>query len=49
MPVRLRDFGIEGDCMDKLADLCTFGKQRSVKSYVDMDYDVMKAIFESCY
>ena len=49
MPVRLRDFGIEGDCMDKLAELCTFGKQRSVKSYVDMDYDVIKAIFESCY
>lgn len=49
MPLKLRDFGISADCMDRLADLCTFGKQRTVKSYVEMDYDVIKAIFESCY
>ena len=49
MPVKLRDFGIPENCADRLADLCTFGKQRSVKSYIDMDYDVIKAIFESCY
>ncbi len=49
MPVRLKSFDIPKDCMGKLAELCTFGKQRSVKSYIDMDYDVIKAIFESCY
>jgi len=49
MPVRLKDFDIPEESMDRLAELCTFGKQRSVKSYIDMDYDVIKEIFESCY
>lgn len=49
MPLKLRDFGISADSMDRLAELCTFGRQRTVKSYVEMDYDVIKAIFESCY
>jgi len=48
MPLSLREFEIE-NMPERLADLCTFGKQRSVKSYIDMDYDVIKEIFESCY
>ena len=49
MPLKLRDFGIPADCADRLAELCTFGRQRIVKSYIAMDYDVIKDIFESCY
>jgi len=40
---------VEKGCEDRLAELCTFGRQRAVKSYVEMDYDVVKEIFESCY
>ena len=48
MPLTLGEFGIPNDCSATLADLCTFGKQRTVKSYVDMDYEIIKEIFESC-
>ena len=46
MPLKLRDFGIPADCADRLAELCTFGRQRIVKSYIAMDYDVIKDIFD---
>ena len=49
MPLKLREFKISADSMDRLADLCTFGKQRTIKSYVELDYDRIKEIFESCY
>jgi len=49
MPLTLKEFGVEKGCEDRLAELCTFGRQRAVKSYVEMDYDVVKEIFESCY
>ncbi len=49
MPLAIKEFGIPQDAMTKLADACTFGKQRTVKSYIEMDYDVIKEIFESCY
>ena len=49
MPLKLREFDINTDSMDRLADLCTFGKQRTIKSYVELDYDRIKEIFESCY
>lgn len=49
MPQRLRDFGIEKTAVDSLADLCTYHKTRTVKSYIELDYDVIKKIFESCF
>lgn len=49
MPHSIREFGIEKSAIKKLADACTFSKQRTVKSYIEMDYDVIKEIFESCY
>jgi len=49
MPLQLRAFGIDKDVTARLAELCTFDKQRTVKSYIEMDYDVIKAIFDSCY
>ncbi len=49
MPSKLRDFNIPENCTDRLADLCTFGKQREVKSYVSLDFNKIKEIFDSCY
>ncbi len=48
MPLKLREFDIE-NCSDELADLCTFNKTRTVKSYVELDYERIKEIFDSCY
>ncbi len=46
MPSKLADFGLDESCIDNLAELCTFGRQRTVGSYIDMDYDVIKEIFK---
>ena len=48
MPLTLREFDIP-ESSERLSDLCTFGKQRTVKSYIDLDYEKIKEIFESCY
>jgi len=48
MPSRLSDFGLDASCTDRLSELCTFSKQRTVKSYIDMDYGVIKDIFDLC-
>lgn len=48
MPLALREFNIP-ECSERLADLCTFGKQRTVKSYIDLDFDKIKEIFANCY
>lgn len=48
MRVRLRDFGIK-NCAERLAYLCTFGKTRTVSSYILLDFEKIKEIFESCY
>ncbi len=49
MPLSLRDFGIEKTAAPRLADLCTFGKTRTVKSHIELDYDRIKTIFESAF
>ena len=49
MPSSLHEFDIPSDCIDHLADLCTYGKQRQIKSFVSLDYDKVKEIFRSCY
>lgn len=48
MPEKLKDFGLDKSCVDRLSELCTFGRQRTVKSYIDMDYEAIKEIFEIC-
>ncbi len=48
MPSKLSEFGIDESCVDRLAELCTFGKQRTVKTYIELDYDKIKEIFRSC-
>lgn len=49
MPLKLREFDIPANCSEKLADLCTFGKQRVINTYIELDYEHVKNIFESCY
>ncbi len=49
MPSSLSDFGLDKGCIDRLSDLCTFGRKRTVKSYIDMDYEVIKEILEMCF
>ena len=49
MPLTLREFGIEKESAERLADLCTFGKSRSIKTYIDFDFEKTKKLFESCY
>jgi len=49
MPLSLREFDIPKDSIPRLADLCTFGKTRTIKSYIDLDYETVSDIFNSCY
>ncbi len=49
MPAALREFGIEDTCIHRLADLCTFGKQREINSYISLDYDAVAEIFKNCF
>ncbi len=49
MPVSLREFDIEKGCTERLAELCTFGKSRTVASYTDLDFNNIKDIFDLCY
>ena len=49
MPLKLRDFNIEKSSASRLAELCTFGKSRTVKSYIELDYEKIKDIFELCW
>lgn len=48
MPSSLADFGLDESCIDRLSELCTFERQRTVKSYIDMDFNVIKDIFKMC-
>ena len=49
MPSKLSEFGIEKGKEDRLADLCTNGKTRTIKNYIPLGYKEVKEIFESCY
>lgn len=48
MPTKLSDFGISESSVDKLSDLCTNGKTRTIKSYVNLGFNEVKEIFLSC-
>ncbi|MBO5068451.1 MAG: iron-containing alcohol dehydrogenase [Clostridia bacterium] len=49
MPLTIREFNVPKESLDKLADLCTNGKTRIIKSYIPLGYNEVKEIFESCY
>ena len=48
MPSRISDFGLGEVSADRLADLCTYGRKRTVRSFEELDFDKIKEIFESC-
>lgn len=48
MPQSLRELDIDEVSTERLADLCTFGRTRTVKSYVELDFERIKKIFDSC-
>ena len=43
MPLKLKEFDIE-KCSEDLASLCTFNKTRTVKSYIELDFEKIKDI-----
>lgn len=49
MPLTLRELGITEAQIPDLADLCTFHRTRTVKSYIELDYDAIIDIFKLCY
>ena len=49
MPLKLREFSIPEDCTERLSELCTFNKTRTVKSYIELGFKEIKEIFDSCY
>ena len=49
MPLSLREFNIPADCTGTLAELCTFGRTRTIPTYKELDYEDLKKIFDSCY
>lgn len=49
MPTTISEFGVPKSALDLLSDRCTFGKTRTVKSYIPLGYDQVKEIFEICY
>lgn len=48
MPSTLEDLGVSTDAVDRLAELCTFGRQRTVKSVIELSFDEIKDIFLKC-
>ena len=49
MPQKISEFGVPKDAIDRLAELCTFGKTRVVKSLIPLDYDKIKEVFYLAY
>lgn len=48
MPTTLSEFGISGDAVQKLTDLCTFNGQRTIKSVIELGEKEIKEIFNIC-
>ncbi len=46
MPKTLGEFGIDKSAVPRLADLCTFAKTRTIKSYIPLGYEEVKEILE---
>ncbi len=46
MPSRLSDLNLDKSCVDRLADLCTYGKTRTIKSYKLLGFEEIKSIFQ---
>lgn len=48
MPLSLSDFNIGKENIDRLADLCTYNKTRTIKSYIQLGHEEIKQIFNIC-
>ena len=48
MPSKISEFGLGEVSAERLADLCTYGRKRTVRSFEKLDFDKIKEIFESC-
>ena len=46
MPKTLSELGIEKSSIERLAELCTFNKSRTVKSYIPLGFNEVKEILE---
>ena len=49
MPSTLSEFGVEENTLDRLADLCTFGKTRTINSTIELGFNEIKDIFNICF
>jgi alcohol dehydrogenase YqhD (iron-dependent ADH family) len=49
MPTKLSDFDISDSQIDNLANLCTYNKTRTIKSYIDLGFSEIKEILKLCY
>lgn len=49
MPLKLREFDIPKESIDKISELTTFGRTRKIVTYLELDYDRVREIFESCF
>ena len=49
MPLSLADFGIEKQSIERLADLATYGKTRTIKSYKPLGFEEVKSILELAF
>ncbi len=48
MPSSLDEFGIKQKDIERLAELCTFGRQRTVRSIIELGFNEIKDIFCEC-
>ena len=49
MPAKIRDFNVPESSIPRFAELCTFGRQRKIKSYIELGYNEIIDIFKLCY
>lgn len=49
MPVCLQDFGIETMDVSALAELCSYGRTRSIGSFRELDHEAIFAIYQAAY
>ena len=43
---KLGEFGIQPSAIDRIADLCTYGQTRTIKSYIELGYNEIKEILK---
>ena len=49
MPTNIRELGIQEEEIEKLAEMCSFGKTRVISGYKPLEYEDMLAIFRMAY